>query len=70
MTRAARRTARAARAARTQRRPLPRTRCAADATSEPDPGPAPEAVFDRVTGPYLRRSASALPGARLLDGEA
>lgn len=23
-----------------------------DATMEPDPGPPPEAVFDRVTGPY------------------
>jgi len=23
-----------------------------DATTEPDPGPLPEAVFDRVTGPY------------------
>ncbi len=27
-----------------------------DATMEPDPGPGPEAVFDRITGPYgLRR---------------
>lgn len=36
-----------------------------DATMEPDPGPAPEAVFDRVTGPYdHRRGYSSLgPGA-------
>lgn len=34
-----------------------------DATMEPDPGPPPEAVFDRVTGPYDRRSAIAGPGA-------
>jgi hypothetical protein len=27
-----------------------------DATIEPDPSPAPEAVFDRITGPYGRRS--------------
>jgi hypothetical protein len=26
-----------------------------DATMEPDSGPAPEAVFDRITGPYGRR---------------
>jgi hypothetical protein len=26
-----------------------------DATMEPEPGPLPEAVFDRVTGPYGRR---------------
>jgi hypothetical protein len=24
----------------------------ADITSEPDPGPPPELVFDRITGPY------------------
>jgi hypothetical protein len=24
----------------------------ANVTSEPDPGPAPEAIFDRITGPY------------------
>ena len=41
-----------------------------DATMEPDPGPAPEAVFDRVTGPYLRRNAAALPGARACDEDA
>lgn len=28
-----------------------------DATMEPDAGPAPEAVFDRITGPYGRRHA-------------
>ena len=28
-----------------------------DATMEPDAGPAPEAVFDRITGPYVRRHA-------------
>jgi len=45
-----------------------RARCGAvDATCEPHPGPAPEAVFDRVTGPYQRRSAAALPGARACD---
>ena len=26
-----------------------------DATTEPAPGPEPEAVFDRVTGPYAAR---------------
>jgi hypothetical protein len=34
-----------------------------DATVEPDPGPAPEAVFDRVTGPWDRRRVVTLPGA-------
>ena len=34
-----------------------------DATMEPDPGPPPEAVFDRVTGPFDRRRAFAMPGA-------
>jgi hypothetical protein len=43
---------------------------ATDATSEPDPGPAPEAVFDRITGPYLRRSSAALPGRRACDEDA
>jgi hypothetical protein len=43
---------------------------AADATREPDPGPAPEAVFDRVTGPFLRRIAAARPGARACDEDA
>jgi hypothetical protein len=47
---------------------------AADATREPGPGPVPEAVFDRVTGPlgpYLRRVARiapALPGIRAGEG--
>jgi hypothetical protein len=30
---------------------------ATDATTEPEPGPGPEAVFDRVTGPYGARRA-------------
>ncbi len=36
-----------------------------DATMEPDPGPPPEAVFDRLTGPFDRgtRYAVATPGA-------
>ena len=34
-----------------------------DATMEPDPGPAPESVFDRITGPFDRRRAVAVPGA-------
>jgi hypothetical protein len=34
-----------------------------DATMEADPGPPPEAVFDRSTGPWDRRSAVSLPGA-------
>ncbi len=34
-----------------------------DATIEPDPGPAPEAVFDRVTGPWDRRRSFSMPGA-------
>ncbi|HEY1816851.1 MAG TPA: hypothetical protein VGG74_31100 [Kofleriaceae bacterium] len=34
-----------------------------DATMEPDPGPAPEAVFDRLTGPFDRRRAIHAPGA-------
>jgi hypothetical protein len=38
-----------------------------DATVEPDPGPAPEAVFDRMTGPFGRRRACAVPGG--LDEE-
>ena len=55
---------------RARRRRIPLARVARgrrggvpDATIEPDPGPPPEAVFDRVTGPYARRSAAALPGA-------
>jgi hypothetical protein len=50
-------------------RSSPRRR-AVDATSEPDPGPAPETVFDRVTGPYLRRCAAGLPGARACGEDA
>lgn len=49
---------RALRAPRTQApRNLRRRRapCAPDATMEPDPGPGPEEVFDRVTGPYGAR---------------
>jgi hypothetical protein len=34
-----------------------------DATIEQDPGAAPEAVFDRVTGPWDRRRAFTMPGA-------
>jgi hypothetical protein len=34
-----------------------------DATMEPDPGPPPEAVFDRMTGPWDRRRAVVMPGA-------
>jgi hypothetical protein len=34
-----------------------------DATTEPDPGPAPEAIFDRMTGPWDRRRAVSMPGA-------
>lgn len=46
-----------------------RRRGAPDATTEPDPGPAPEAVFDAVTGPYLRRATPAGPGACEHGGE-
>jgi hypothetical protein len=34
-----------------------------DASMEADPGPPPEAVFDRLTGPFDRRRAVSLPGA-------
>jgi hypothetical protein len=34
-----------------------------DATMEPDPGPAPEVVFDRITGPWDRRRSVTAPGA-------
>ncbi|MGE0870458.1 MAG: hypothetical protein AB7P03_17980 [Kofleriaceae bacterium] len=34
-----------------------------DATMEPDPGPPPEAVFDRLTGPFGRRRGISMPGA-------
>lgn len=55
--------------------------CVADATIAPDPGPPPEAVFDRSTGPYGgpcgersggppgHRAAPALPGAFEHDEE-
>jgi hypothetical protein len=33
-----------------------------DATMEPDPGPPPEAVFDRATGPWGRGRSSVMPG--------
>lgn len=39
-----------------------RLRAAPDATTEPEPGPAPEAVFDRLTGPYARPAPIARPG--------
>jgi hypothetical protein len=43
---------------------------AADATLEPDPGPGPEVVFDRVTGPYAhRRIAAVAPGLGAYDEE-
>jgi hypothetical protein len=32
-----------------------------DATAEPDAASLPEAVLDRVTGPYLHRAALAFP---------
>jgi hypothetical protein len=53
----AQRAQRALRALRTQGTQAPRhvrrrAALAADATTEPEPGPGPEAVFDRVTGPY------------------
>lgn len=34
-----------------------------DASMEPDPGPPPEAIFDRLTGPFGRRRAVSMPGA-------
>ena len=34
-----------------------------DATMEADPGPPPEAVFDRLTGPFDRRRGVTMPGA-------
>ncbi|TMQ05790.1 MAG: hypothetical protein E6J90_47955 [Deltaproteobacteria bacterium] len=55
-------------ARRTRRLHAPRrARPTADATREPDPGPAPEAVFERVTGPHPRRIAQAWPGHRICD---
>ena len=52
--------AKALRALRTQApRPGRRGRapCTPDATMEPEAGPGPEEVFDRVTGPYGSRRA-------------
>ncbi|HEU4732448.1 MAG TPA: hypothetical protein VFT22_31350 [Kofleriaceae bacterium] len=43
---------------------------APDATVEPELGPPPEAVFDRVTGPYGRRAAAAMPGPCAHDEDA
>ena len=40
-----------------------------DATMEPDAGPAPEAVFDRITGPYGRRYTVAYVGSYGVDEE-
>ena len=34
-----------------------RRRRPSNVTSEPDPGPAPEAVFEQMTGPYGGRGA-------------
>lgn len=34
-----------------------------DVTMEADPGPPPEAIFDRSTGPFDRRRTVAVPGA-------
>jgi hypothetical protein len=47
-----RRTARVIAPRHARRRPLE----APDTTTAADPGPSPEAVFDRVTGPYVRGS--------------
>lgn len=38
-----------------QRRVRRREFDVSDATMEPEPSPPPEAVFDRLTGPYGRR---------------
>jgi hypothetical protein len=40
-----------------------------DATMEPDPGLPPEAVFDRLTGPYDPRRGSAHLGLGAIDEE-
>ena len=40
-----------------------------DATVEPDPGPPPEAVFDRLTGPYDHRRGVSSLGAGAVDEE-
>lgn len=36
-----------------------------DATAEPDPGPPPEAIFDRATGPFGSPRYRLGPGARI-----
>jgi hypothetical protein len=36
---------------------------ALDVSEEPDPGPAPERIFDRSTGPWNPHRAVAMPGA-------
>jgi hypothetical protein len=40
-----------------------RLRITTDISDEPDPGPAPERIFDRTTGPFDRRRSIAMPGA-------
>ena len=40
-----------------------RLRITIDISDEPDPGPAPERIFDRSTGPFDRRRSIAMPGA-------
>jgi hypothetical protein len=40
-----------------------------DPTVEPDPGPAPERIFDRSTGPFDRHRAVAMPGAHPFGDE-
>lgn len=36
-----------------------------DATTEPDPGPPPEVIFDRATGPFSTPRYSLAPGTRI-----
>lgn len=58
------RTLRRLRAMQTAKRPRRNAFDLTDATMEPDPGPPPEVVFDRITGPFGRgRRGTALPGA-------
>lgn len=38
-------------------------RITSDISNEPDPGPVPERIFDRTTGPFDRRRSIAMPGA-------
>jgi hypothetical protein len=40
-----------------------------DATMEADAGPAPEAVFDRITGPFGQRHTGAYTGSYGFDEE-